>query len=487
MSRKAALAVFLFAWTLTTHGKYSASGDEPHYLMITQSIVADHDLDVENNYANNDGRLFGHDHLEMGLHATAARSGHLRPIHDVGLAVALVPIYFVAERLAQIPPDSLLTRARMDRGLFAYSIVSLFLIAVTAVGLMMLADGLSAVTTPGRAALLVAAAGVSPPIVSHSFLVFPETLALFVTCLVVWLSLKPSSEDDRVALMATMLALGLLPWAHHKYLLYAPGLLFVIGWKRSEMVRRLSWSERTMAFALFALPQLALLAWTWKEWGTLGGALTTGGLPFSAEMLKSGLLGMWFDRQSGLLAYAPLYWIVPACWYLTRKRTWPFLVPAVLLYLPAASFTIGWWAGFSPAARYLVPLIPLYLAAIAEALRDPAIRIAATVLLIPQAIIDAVVWQHPRTLWPSPQGNTALHALGWVGRTYESILPPAQTGGTLVAALELGMAAVVATGVLIALSFRIAARPQLREAQASEAGRPDREVPSAEDTPSAGG
>lgn len=452
VNRKAALAVFLFAWTLTTHGKYSASGDEPHYLMITHSIVVDHDMDVANNYADNDGRLFGHDHLDMGLHAVPSRNGHVRPIHDVGLAVTLVPVYFIAQRIAQIPSDSLLTRVRMDRGLFTYSIISLFLMAVTAVGLMMLADGVSSLTSQATAALLVVAAGVSPPIVSHSFLVFPEALALFVTCLVVWLSLRPPGSDDRAALMAIVFALGALPWTHHKYLLYVPGLLFVIVWKRWEMVRALSWGEWAAAGGLFGLPQLALLVWTWHEWGTLGGALTTGGLPFSAAMLKSGFLGLWIDRQSGLLAYAPLYWIAPACWYLTRKTTWPFLVPAALLYLPAAAFTIGWWAGFSPAARYLVPLMPFCIVAIADALRYRAIRIAALVLLIPQALVDAVVWQHPRGLWPSPEGNVALQTLGRIGRAYEAFLPAAQAGGSLSVALGVGLLAVAASAALVALS-----------------------------------
>ena len=41
MNKVVALVTFLFVWTLTTHGKYSAAGDEPHYLMITQSVVAD--------------------------------------------------------------------------------------------------------------------------------------------------------------------------------------------------------------------------------------------------------------------------------------------------------------------------------------------------------------------------------------------------------------------------------------------------------------
>lgn len=81
---KAGVFVFPFAWTLTTHGKYPVSGDEPHYLMITHSIVVDGDMNVANNYASNDGRLFGHDGLEMGLHAVPAKRGEIRPIHNVG-------------------------------------------------------------------------------------------------------------------------------------------------------------------------------------------------------------------------------------------------------------------------------------------------------------------------------------------------------------------------------------------------------------------
>ena len=50
-----AAIVFLFTWTLTTHGKYSASGDEPHYLMIAESLRTDGDLNVANNYLQNDG------------------------------------------------------------------------------------------------------------------------------------------------------------------------------------------------------------------------------------------------------------------------------------------------------------------------------------------------------------------------------------------------------------------------------------------------
>ena len=67
--------IFLVCWTLTTHGKYSASGDEPHYLMVCQSLWADRDLDLSNNYQNNDGRLFGAAGLLMEQHARPNRAG----------------------------------------------------------------------------------------------------------------------------------------------------------------------------------------------------------------------------------------------------------------------------------------------------------------------------------------------------------------------------------------------------------------------------
>jgi hypothetical protein len=428
MSRFAALVVLLFAWSLTTHGKYSASGDEPHYLIISQSIVADHDLDVANNYANNDGRLFGHDHLERGLHAIPARSGHIRSIHDIGLSVALVPVYYVAQRLSSLPSAAMLRRFRMDRGLFAYSIISLFLIAFTVYGLTLLGDGLSEL---GGAAAgpLVFLIGISPPVVSHAFLVFPEAVAFVASCAVVWFCLKPSTTGDTDTFLLLSLVLSLLPWMHHKFLIYSPALLALAVIKRWDLRHVLTPSELWTALAFFLVPQALLLAWTYREWGTLGGALTTASLPFSVATFQTGWAGLFIDRQSGLLAYAPFFWLLPACAILTWRRTWPFLAAALLVYVPAAAFVIGWWAGFSPAARYLVPVVPLCAVPIADALRFRAVRWMALLFALPQIAIDLAVWQHPRWLWPAGSVNPALEGLGSIARTYESWLPRLQTDG----------------------------------------------------------
>jgi hypothetical protein len=308
---------------------------------------------------------------------------------------------------------------------------------------------LSGLDPPGRAAFLVLAIGISPPVASHAFLVFPEVVALFVTCVVVWFSLKPAGAGDRPMLLALLLILGVLPWMHHKYLIYVPGLLLVIAWTRWTLIKSLRLTTIVAGLLLFAGPQVALQVWTWRAWGTLGGALTTQGVPFSLESLQRGLVGLWIDRQSGLLAYAPLYWIVPACWWLTWKRTGAYLVPFLLLCLPAAAFVIGWWAGFAPAARYLAPSVPLLLVPMVGALRYRAVRLATLFLIVPQGLIDAVIWQHPRWLWPAPEGNLVLSALGPFGHVYAQALVDVQGGASMFSAIWIGAVAVIGSAAVV--------------------------------------
>jgi len=450
--RKVAIVIFFFAWTLTTHGKYSASGDEPHYLMMAQSIVADHDLDLANNYANNDGRLFGHDHLGSGPHALPTRTGQLRPVHDPGLAVLLLPVYVTGQAVARLPTDAMLERVHMTRGLFAYSIISLFLIGLTAFALMLLGYGLSRLADERIAAAVVLMIGLSPPVLSYSFLVFPEVVAMALSCTVVWFVLKAPEERDRVIVLALALAAGLLPWMHHKFLLYAAGLLLLVAYKRWSLVTALPRSSQWLAVALFALPQIGLQLLTLPIWGTLTGGLAANGLPFDRVSFRDGVVGLWINRTSGLLAFAPMFWLFPACAVLTFRRTWPFLAVTLLVYLPAAAY-VDWPAGFSPAARYLAPLIPLWSVAIADALRYRPVRIAALVLAVPQLVVDAVVWQHPRWLWPADPSNRMLEALGPIGRAYEALLPPIQIEGLRPSASWALLIAAGLCGVIVAAAL----------------------------------
>jgi hypothetical protein len=182
--------VVLVLFSMTTHGKPSVSGDEPHYLMVSQSLWADGDFDLANNYAQNDGRFVGHDGLEPGPHARLNRRGAMWTTHDVGISVLVAPAFAVGSMVAAQVSDATLAKLKQSRGRFAYSFVSLFLIGLTAWGASMLFSGLSQIATARHAAIVTLVLVLSPPILVHGFLVFPEVAAFVITCAVVWLAFQ---------------------------------------------------------------------------------------------------------------------------------------------------------------------------------------------------------------------------------------------------------------------------------------------------------
>src|SRR5262245_59974283 len=82
--------IFLNVWGMTTRGRVSVSGDEPHYLMVAESLWSDHDLDLRNNYDQHDGRWFAVPALTPGGHNRSTPSGALWAVHDIGVPVVLL-------------------------------------------------------------------------------------------------------------------------------------------------------------------------------------------------------------------------------------------------------------------------------------------------------------------------------------------------------------------------------------------------------------
>lgn len=416
------VALFLFVWGLTTHGKFSASGDEPHYLAITRSLAHDRDLDVSNNYGTD---AVGERGVEPGPHVRRALDGWLLPVHDIGLPVLLLPVYAVASRIAAAASPEVLLRFRMTPGLFEYSLISLTLLATVCAAIVVLANGLRQITTPGWALVVCAAVGFSPPVMSHSFLIFPETIAFVVSCGVVWWMMQTAPPAWSTWVVGS--ALALLPWCHRKFALFVVACAAVMVWRRWPSWRA-SPGRVALAAAVFLAPQVAFHLWTVRTWGSLGGPQMLDGLPFTLAGAGRGLAGLVMDRQSGLIAYAPMYIALGACWACSRAATRWLLVPVAALVVPMSSYVV-WWAGFSPAARYLVPIIPFCAVAVADSLRAPLMRWIVGGLMAAQIPIAIYAWAHPRALWPRDEGNPLLSHLGLVGRAYESWLPPVHFGG----------------------------------------------------------
>lgn len=443
-----ALALFVFVWSLTTHGKYSNTGDEPHYLMVTRSLLRDHDLDLSNNYAAPDSLT------EPGDHAARARDGSLQSIHDVGLPLLLTPVYAVAEWITASVPPWALSRFRLTSDLLQYSVVSLTMLAAVCLALTWLAAALEHVVSPGLALVVAGVVAVSPPILTESFLVFPESIALIVMCGVVWWLLEPGPAPWTTWTLAA--ALGYLPWCHRKYALLVMACVTVMLWKRRDLVG--GWSGRTRAGLTMLLfcPYAALYWWTWRTWGTAGGPLSAAGAPFTVVGIPRGLAGVLIDRQYGLVADAPVYLLALAAWMLATPSTRPTAWIVGSLLLPVAAY-VNWPGGFSPPARYLVPVLPFCALAIAEGLRFRTMRVALAALGSIQLVFTGFAWHHPRSLWPWIDGyNPLLRDLGPVGHWYARFLPMVKGGPTSHVAIS--AAIVIAFNVLLVWAARRSAR-----------------------------
>ena len=439
--------IFVVCWTLTTHGKYSVSGDEPHYLMVSQSLWADGDLDLRNNYQDDDGKRFGAAGLETGLHALENPAGKLFPAHDVGVPIVLTPLYGLATAISSVSSEAILARFRMTRGLFVYSLISLCMIGLVAWAAaitrrVLITQG----TTSALASIVVLVAWLSPPVLSNSFLIFPEPFALFVTAVCLHIAFADDLAPTRRTTLLLAAMLGVLPWFHRKYAIYAAALLVAVVWQRRSRVASLPSRDRLLALAVYLVPQIGLAVWTGYYWGNIGGPLTMMELPpFSWNAFRSGSLGLFVDRENGLFVWAPVFALVPAAWAMAGPRYVPWLLPAASLLLMSAAHE-RWWGGFSPAGRFLVPLIPIVLCAGIAALRQRMFRHACLALLIPQLFIAADGWQHTRSLWPQGNGHNRILSdlLAWIGGS-ETLLPSLRTSPHAMnrATLEIGALAVV--------------------------------------------
>ncbi|MDP9320001.1 MAG: hypothetical protein M3P16_02760, partial [Chloroflexota bacterium] len=83
--------------------------DEPHYLLITQSLQLDGDLDLANDYAGQRYRSFYEDTLP-DVHAIGVGS-HFYPIRDLGLPVLALPFFALGGRFGVMVLVSLVAAA----------------------------------------------------------------------------------------------------------------------------------------------------------------------------------------------------------------------------------------------------------------------------------------------------------------------------------------------------------------------------------------
>jgi hypothetical protein len=352
----AAVAFLLYAGAGARLSAIVPSGDEPHYLIIAQSLLRDRDLRVENNYAGGDYRSYHPNDLSPHyLHRGVDRE--IYSIHAPGLPVVIAPAFAVA----------------------GYPGVRLFMALMAAIACAIAWQVARLVTgSAGAAWFGWAATAFSVPVFFHSFTVYPDGFAMLPVMIgvLVLVMLDSSGAVENGSnrppgipqLVLCGASLAMLPWLHTR-------LSVVAGALGLAVVLRLVARPRPVRSVLYflAIPAVSAAGWLGffqVVYGTFNPSAPYGGYTQTyLSNIPRGLTGLLLDQQFGLLPNAPVMAVgLLGCFVLIRRRPrlGGELLLVVTLYVSAAAAYAMWWGGWSAPARFAVPVLPILVIACAE-------------------------------------------------------------------------------------------------------------------------
>ena len=327
------------------------SGDEPHYLVMAQSLWRDGDLKIENNHERGDYREYFTSDLEPH-YLTRGSNGEIYSIHPVGLAVILAPVYVLG----------------------GYQRTVWFLIALGALAVTLAWRWtVTMLNAPGAATFAWAAIALSAPFTFNTFTVYPEIAA--AVAVIFALTGAARTDAGMARWIAVAVAIASLPWLSTKYAPMSAALLLVVL-LRLRRATSGGWPQMITVVAIYAISLAGWFAFFYAIWGTPLPMAPYGSLVQTTPLnLRFGAPGLLFDQEYGLLAYAPVYILAATGLYQMWRSGGELRRPAIeitfifaSLLLMVGAFGI-WWGGTSAPARPLASGLPLLMLPIAAAFR----------------------------------------------------------------------------------------------------------------------
>lgn len=350
-----ALAVFLALLPYHRTVQPTAS-DEPHYLLIVQSLLYDRDLDLRNDYEGDRYRVFYPDRLP--------------DMHGIEIGRAVYPIRDLGLPLAAALPFALGGRT----GVLALMCV---LGALLAAQLYLLARDLG--FRREQAFLAAALASFTHPVLTYTTQIYPELAIALLFATVARLVRRGRASSRRALALASALT-ALLPLLSTRAWLIAAPVALVIG--LFAILRPGPFPERARRAFAAGAPFVAIVgALTLANGAMFGVYLPSAGYYIIRDQQQVlaytpqvGGLGLLFDRVFGLVGRAPIYLLallgLGALWARRPTQGAALLVLGAgwLAYFAYIASIAYWWADGSPPSRYLLGSIPFLVVALAGGL-----------------------------------------------------------------------------------------------------------------------
>jgi hypothetical protein len=357
--RRALFLPMAFAALVTAAGRnhvvVGPEGDEPHYLMVAQSLLLDHDLSLERDYALGRYTLY-HDAPLAPHYRVRGRGGEIYSIHAVGLSILILPAWALA----------------------GYAGVTVFMALLAALVAGEVRAWVRELTSrEGVAEAAGWLAVLTPPIVHYAGLVFTEVPAALALSL--GLRLARRAQPGPTEGIAVGLAAAALPWLNVRYALLAGIVVLHALWCHRRA------RDLTLVLAPSVLSLAGLLLFHHWLYGFWNPGRVYGRHPeLALATLPEGLPGLLLDQEFGLLVYAPILVLALPGFVQLLRRDRPLalatFVSVAVLALTAGSWPM-WRGGFNPPGRFLVPVAPLLLVAVALVWERRGLTTGAALLL----------------------------------------------------------------------------------------------------------
>lgn len=333
------------------------SGDEPHYLVIAQSLWRDGDFKIENNHKQRDYEEYFDRELEPH-YLTRGADREIYSIHPVGLPVLMAPVY--------------------GAGGYPAVVLVLILMGATAAAMAWWWT-MATVHTAGAATFAWAAIAGTAPFLFNTFTVYPEIAAALAVMIALVTAVRTNPAHPAVVRwLAVGLACASLPWLSTKYAPMSAALLLVAVVRLKSGHAPLLRNPKVWAVVVpYALSLIGWLAFFYAIWGIPLPMAPYGALVQTSPLnLIFGAPGLFFDQEYGLLAFAPVYVLAATGLYQmwrtggeSRRLAIEIAIVFAALVATVGAFRI-WWGGTSAPARPLASGLLLLAVPMATAFRS---------------------------------------------------------------------------------------------------------------------
>lgn len=357
----ASFLVYQAATLLLVLNGITFSGDEPNYLLTSHSLLADGDINLADNFADQDYFAFyskkDNPRLKLGVYGRYGRKGHdyIYPINLPGISILMLPFYW----LSQFFSGKTLTFI-LKGSLSVWAVL---------LGLQVYLYTLEVWRKERLSLLLWFLYSFTAPVLFYATHLYPEIpIALF--SLFVFRKVSGGTPLTRGRLLFLGFLLGLFPWFGLKYnFIFWPLLIYSLF----HLLKTRRAGKRALLMLAFpALSMLLFYGFTYQLYGTISpisiyeGVMTQDkvqafketalGIPLMARLET--FFDYFLDQRDGLLLYSPLYFFAflgfVEIFRRARGKFWALLFIVLPFILNYAFFTHR--QGYSPQARVLTPV-----------------------------------------------------------------------------------------------------------------------------------